>query len=240
MIKAVIFDLDDTLISEEEYIRSGFKVVADKISSDYRKNSDDIYRMLSSEFEVNSKNVFNRSLDRLKLNYDNDYILELINIYRGHKPDIKLYEDAESIINELYKKGIKLGIITDGYAITQRSKLKTLEIYKYFDYIIITDELGRDYWKPNKKSYEMMKEKLGVEYKNMIYVGDNVSKDFITANKLGIYTICICRNEGIYSNLQVYGQYNAKKEIKSLEDIKHILYNVGESINEKNIICDYS
>ena len=220
MIKAVIFDLDDTLISEKEYIRSGFKVVSDKISSDFNLNSKHVYEIIYSEFEVNPKNVFNRTLDKLEIEYETEYIKELINTYRNHIPNIKLYDDAEYIIKDLYNKGIKLGIITDGYAVTQRNKLRVLDIEKYFEHIIITDDLGREYWKPHKKSYEIMKELLNLEYENIVYIGDNKSKDFVTANKLGMQTIYINRKDSIYSRIQIDDQYLAKLEVASLCDLK--------------------
>lgn len=240
MIKAVIFDLDDTLISEKEYIRSGFKVVSDKISSDFNLDAKYIYEIIYSEFEVDSKNVFNRTLDKLEVEYEIEYIKELINTYRNHTPSIKLYDDAKYIIEKLYSKGIKLGIITDGYAVTQRNKLNVLNIEKYFDHIIVTDELGREYWKPHKKSYELMKLKLNLDYEEMIYVGDNISKDFVTANKLGMHTVMINREDGVYYNLKFENEYKAKVEIKNLKDINRVIDTLGEKFNEENIICNYS
>lgn len=240
LIKGVVFDLDDTLISEKEYIKSGFIEVAKKIFKDHKINTEYIYKLLQVEFNISAKNVFNRVLDILNIDYDKEYILELIHTYRSHIPEIKLYEDAKYIIENLYNnKDVKLGIITDGYAITQRNKLKVLDIYKYFELIIVTDELGKEYWKPHKKSYEMMKEALNIEYENMVYVGDNVSKDFVTANKLGIHTILINRSEGVYTDLEVDIEYKAKLEIQNLKEINSIVNKLGEDRNEENTICNY-
>lgn len=223
MIKAVVFDLDDTLISEKEYIRSGFRAVSNKLAIENNMNEDYIYDVMKITFNEDSKNVFNRVLDKLEINYDIEYIKELIDYYRGHIPDIKLYEDAEYIIKTLYKKGIKLGMITDGYKITQRNKLQILNINDYFEHIVVTDELGRDYWKPHKKPYEIIKEKLNLDYKNMVYVGDNVSKDFVTANKLGMNTIVISREEGIYTGIKLEDEYLAKSRVISLIDIEGLI-----------------
>lgn len=219
MIKAVIFDLDDTLISEKEYVRSGFRQVAINISKEYNLDIDKVYELLLDTFEEDSKNVFNRVLDKLNISYEIDDIKKLVEIYRGHKPEIKLYDDAKYILDTLYKKGIKLGIITDGYKITQRKKLEALNIDNYFEYIVVTDELGREFWKPHSRPYEIMKDKLNLDYDEMVYVGDNVYKDFITANKLGMNTILIKRNEGIYSNIKYNEHYMAKFEVNSLLDI---------------------
>jgi putative hydrolase of the HAD superfamily len=222
---AVIFDLDDTLISEKEYIRSGFKVVSSKISQNYNLDSNVVYKKMIDLFKVDTKNVFNRLLDSLNIKYSSEYINNLIDAYRSHIPDIKLYEDADYIIKYLYEKGIKLGIITDGYKITQRNKLKALNIDKYFDCVIVTDELGKEYWKPHRKSYDITKDILGIEYEEMIYVGDNIIKDFITPNKLGINTVLISREEGIYSDIEIEIEeiYKPNHYVTTLRDIKKLI-----------------
>jgi putative hydrolase of the HAD superfamily len=224
-IMAVIFDLDDTLISEKEYIRSGFKVVSSKISQNYNLDSNVVYKKMIDLFKVDTKNVFNRLLDSLNIKYSSEYINNLIDAYRSHIPDIKLYEDADYIIKYLYEKGIKLGIITDGYKITQRNKLKALNIDKYFDCVIVTDELGKEYWKPHRKSYDITKDILGIEYEEMIYVGDNIIKDFITPNKLGINTVLISREEGIYSDIEIEIEeiYKPNHYVTTLRDIKKLI-----------------
>lgn len=223
MIKAVVFDLDDTLISEKEYIRSGFRQVSKKIAKKNNLDKDYVYKIMYDTFNEDSKNVFNRVLDKLNIQYEKEDIKELINYYRGHMPDIKLYDDAKYILDTLKAKGIKLGMITDGYKVTQRNKLEALNIGDYFEHIVVTDELGREFWKPHQKSYEIIKEKLGLEYENMVYVGDNVSKDFVTANKLGMNTIFINRVEGVYSGIQMDDKYLAKLEVTSLLELEKVL-----------------
>ena len=223
MIKAVIFDLDDTLISEKEYVRSGFRQVAINISDEYKLDMNEVYELLLDTFEEDSKNVFNRVLDKLNISYEIKYIKKLIDIYRGHKPDIKLYDDAKYILDTLYKKGIKLGMITDGYKITQRKKLEALNIEDYFECIVVTDELGREFWKPHSKSYEIMKNKLKLDYDEMVYVGDNLSKDFVTANKLGMKTVFINRIEGVYSRIEMDDEYLANSEVSNLKELENLI-----------------
>lgn len=223
MIKAVVFDLDDTLISEKEYILSGFNEVSQHLSKSYNLDREKVYSQLVQLFKENSQNVFNRVLDLHEINYTLDMITELIQVYRQHVPTISLYDDAKVILTELDKSNLKLGIITDGYQLTQRNKLVSLDIERYFDSIIVTDELGREFWKPHAKPYELMKKHLDVQFNEMIYVGDNLSKDFITANKLGMTTIHIKREDGVYSSLQFGQEYHAHHQITSLEQLKGYL-----------------
>ena len=223
MIKAVVFDLDDTLISEKEYVRSGFRQVAQKIATENELKEEYVYELMSEIFNEDSKNVFNRVLDKLNIKYEIEYIKELINYYRGHMPDIQLYDDAKYMIETLHKKGIKLGMITDGYKITQRNKLEVLGISNYFEHIVVTDELGREFWKPHSKPYEIINDKLNLDYENMVYVGDNVSKDFVTANKLGMSTVFINREDGVYSNIEIDDEYIAKLEVDSLLELEKLI-----------------
>jgi len=226
MIKGVIFDLDDTLISEKEYIKSGFKVVCNVISEQHNLNFDNVYQKIFELFDEDSDYVFNRLLDCFNIEYDKEYILKLLKIYRGHSPDISLFSDAEEILNYLAGKNYKLGIITDGYKITQNKKLESLDIDNYFDCIIITDELGKDYWKPHKKPYKLCSKNLGVDYSSLIYVGDNIKKDFITANKLGMHTVQIVREDGVYKDLDnVEEYYKADHVISDLNELQEI-YNL--------------
>ena len=60
MVKAVVFDLDDTLISEKEYIRSGYLHVAGIIEDRFAMDKKQVFDELMSLFNVSPLNVFNR------------------------------------------------------------------------------------------------------------------------------------------------------------------------------------
>lgn len=220
MIKAVVFDLDDTLIAEKDYIKSGFKVVSKKFSDRYKLNEYEVFKNMMMLFEQSTKNVFNRLFENFNIEYSKENILEFIKIYREHMPDIQFFDDVIPTLNELKSKGYKLGIITDGYKETQNKKIEALNCKEIFDEIIITDELGKEFWKPNEKSYKLMVEKLGIEFNEMIYIGDNVTKDFITANKLGIETIHIFRKGGVYDGVKCDESFKAKYKVKNIIQIK--------------------
>ena len=221
MIKAVIFDLDDTLISENEYIKSGFNVVAKYIHQQYGKEQKDIYKELIQLYKNDSKNVFNRWFDKNKIKYKDVEIKEIINIYRCHKPNIKFYNDVIPTIKELKKRKIKIGIITDGYIQTQKAKLEAINAKDLFDEIIITDELGKEFWKPHPKAFELIKKKMGVGFEEMIYIGDNPEKDFYIGSIYPINCIRICRNDSIYKNNNYKNGTKEKYKIENLEEIKN-------------------
>ncbi|WP_282140955.1 HAD-IA family hydrolase [Cytobacillus oceanisediminis] len=194
MVKAVIFDLDDTLISETKYIESGYQHIAKLLSNRYEKDAVETFELLMELFRNSSRNVFNRLLDNQGISYTNNNIIEMVNEYRNHLPNIEFYNDVLPCLEFLKKKKIKVGIITDGYANAQRQKLKSVKAVDHFDEIIVTDELGRDFWKPHPRAFEIMKHKLNVEFNEMVYIGDNPEKDFYIRSVYPIKTIRIMRN----------------------------------------------
>lgn len=212
MIKAVLFDLDDTLISELDYVKSGYKAVAVYLEPIVHLSVDTIFTLLWELFQVDSKMVFNRFFDSLNIKYRKEQILELISIYRNHEPNIQFYDDVLPFLKYLKESNIKTGIISDGFLETQKAKLEAIEANKYFDKIILTEELGREYWKPHPKAFEMMKEAFACEWEEMIFIGDNPEKDFYIKQIFPIKTIRIDREKQVY-RLAVY-----LKDIK--EDVR--------------------
>lgn len=223
MIKAIVFDLDDTLISERDYIKSGFKYVSKIISDRYKLDNNEVYEVMRELFKESPKNVFNRVLDNFNIKYKKEEVLYLVKEYREHKPNIEFYKDVIPTINKLRNNGYKLGIITDGYKETQNKKIDVLNCKTLFDEIIITDELGKEYWKPHERSYKLMSKKLNVDLSEMVYIGDNEAKDFVTANLLGVKTIRIERINGIYKENLLSNRYKAKYKLDCLEDLLYFL-----------------
>lgn len=221
--KAVVFDLDDTLISERQYIQSGFKHISKLLSTRLDKSEFELYNLLTKLFEESSEMVFNRLLDTFQCNYSKDEILELVNEYRTHKPLINFFDDVLPCIKYLKSKGIKTGIITDGYKNSQRQKLTVLKANNYFDKIIVTDELGKHFWKPHPKSFEIMKDYLNIKYKELVYVGDNPNKDFYIGSIYPICTVRIKRDTGIYTHNNYYKGIKEDITISSLNEIIELL-----------------
>lgn len=123
MIKAVIFDLDDTLYQEIDYIKSGFLCVSKVLADKFKLKEDEIYNLILHLFKENPINVFNRLLDDLNIKYNNDYISQLVLTYRRHIPKIAFCDDVLPVLEWLVEKHIILAVVSDGYLITQEKKL---------------------------------------------------------------------------------------------------------------------
>lgn len=220
MYKVVLFDLDDTLYLERDYVYSGYKVVANFIGEKYSLLSDDLYFKMIELSKESYSNVFNRLFNFYDIKIDNNELKKIIGIYKNHFPNIKLCKDSEKAINILLEKGIRLGLITDGDSIQQRNKINALKIEKYFEKIIITDELApnREFWKPNKKAFEITVDFFKEEPRNMLYIGDNLNKDPFGALEVGINFKQIRRKDSIsyYEKSKYYIGENLESLIKSI------------------------
>jgi putative hydrolase of the HAD superfamily len=101
------------------------------------------------------------------------------------------------MLQRLKKQGKKIGIITDGRPEGQRAKIAALQLK--VDECIITDELGGiEYRKPNELAFRLMQERMQVPYEKMVYIGDNIKKDFIAPKRLGMKCIYVRLKDGLY------------------------------------------
>ncbi len=208
-IKGIIFDLDDTLYSEREYVRSGYKAVSDYLGGGYEEK-------LWNFFEE-GKLAIDEFLKELGRESDSE---EILKIYRSHKPTIRLYPGVAEMIDDLKVKGIKVGIITDGRPEGQRNKIKKLHLKELVDDIIITDELGGvQFRKPCDIAFRIMATRWRINPADIVYVGDNPAKDFQAAQQLGIRSMWFKNLDGVYSGKSESNQ----KTITSLNEVLSII-----------------
>lgn len=188
-IDVVIFDLDDTLYLERDYVRSGFEAIAKNYP-----NVNNLSEKLWNAF-LDGKQAIDYALEKEGLLSEK---VNCVSIYRFHKPTIHLLPGVKEMLERL-KSGKKLGIVTDGRVEGQKAKIASLDIENIFDKIIITDELGGiEYRKPNTKVFELMKEYFSSDYKKMCYIGDNLKKDGVAPDMLGMRFIHFNNKEGLY------------------------------------------
>ncbi|SEM88435.1 putative hydrolase of the HAD superfamily [Paenisporosarcina quisquiliarum] len=220
MIKVVVFDMDDTLFLEQEYVLSGFYKIDQFLES---KGIIGFYNKAIDLFNSGVRgNIFNEVLDYFSIPYSIEDINVLVEIYRNHTPNIRLLEEAEWAISQLIPQ-YKLGLITDGYLNAQKNKAEALRLAEYFHNLIFTDQFGREYWKPSEKPYIEMKKFFDVEHQELVYIGDNPSKDFITAKRLGWKTIHIVRENSEYCNLEFPNTHQADYKISSLYELPKLI-----------------
>lgn len=207
-VKGVIFDLDDTLYSEKQYVRSGYKKIAEYLGK------DDAVDKLWGYFE-SGKPAIDEYLTEIG---ELDKKTECLRIYREQMPDIALYDGVAEMIRDLKSKGIKVGIITDGRPEGQRNKIKALGLDSLIEDIIITDELGGiQFRKPCDIAFRIMQNRWRLPYEQIVYVGDNPNKDFQACRQLGMRWKYFRNEDGIYFD-------NSKNDVQKIDMISELSF----------------
>lgn len=174
----IVFDLDDTLYPEADYVASGVRHVCARLHSLY---GTDVYRDINSALETNPKVDWLAFACEL-VGLPNTAKESLLWEYRLHEPAITLSTDVKSILSVL-KEFTSLAVLSDGRSVTQRLKLKALGLSDLPLYI--SQEFGSE--KPDLLRFKRIVRDF--PDRSYIYVGDNPLKDFVAPNHLGWLTI---------------------------------------------------
>lgn len=187
-IRAVVFDLDDTLYPERKYVYSGYGAVARHLQ-DSLGRGEDFQGWLWNRFLAGQyKRAFNDLSDHFDLGLSEEQIGELTSLYREHRPEIQPGAGIEDLLGRLRGR-FRLAILSGGLLPAQQLKLDALQIAQFFDAVIFTEPLGPEARKPSPAGFEAVAARLDVPHAACAYVGDNPAKDFVAPNALGWRTI---------------------------------------------------
>lgn len=229
-LKAIFFDIDDTLFSTSEFARAArLNSVYAMIRAGLKCNVNECIQELkevTEEFGPNYEHHYDRLLLRLpKESYKgiNSAVIVAAGVVAYHQTknnSLKPYDDVVEILRILSATEIILGIITAGLKIKQAEKLVRLDLLKFLNpqAIFITDQIGIG--KPNVKLYKNACDTLGLEPKTCMYVGDNPLTDIDPPNKLGMITV-LNRRSGKY--LTIEGKTRPRFTITDMWDLLKII-----------------
>ena len=190
-VKGVIFDLDDTLYDEKDYVRSGFEAVAEYLGE--ASAADAMWKLFEE-----GKPAFDAYLQAVGRE---DELANCLAVYRKNKPEISLRQGAMKLIHALKANGIRVGLITDGRTEGQNNKIAALGLDALMDDIIITDSLGGvQFRKPNDIAFRIMQNRWRIPFEQLCYIGDNPEKDFQAPKQLGMRSIWYHSENGLYSS----------------------------------------
>jgi len=216
--KIIIFDLDDTLYYEINYLISAYKEIAMNIEVKYFVSN--IFPFMIKTF-YDGKNVFKELNKRYSLDIPvENYLLQ----YRNHFPHICLTQEIKEVLTTLLKtEKIVLGLLTDGREITQKNKIKALKLEQFIkgENIVISETIGSA--KPSLHNYLYFQQKY--DNAEFIYVGDNVNKDFIAPNQLNWITICLLDSgKNIHrQDFSIDSKYLPQYKISNMKELLMIL-----------------
>jgi len=215
-MRAVIFDLDNTLYPEASYVESGFRAVGEFLRDRFGVDMETSMSIMAGIMEKERRGkVFDVLLGRLHMEEVDPWLL--IWLYRAHEPRIELFPEALAALEAARVAGCKVGVLTDGLSSVQCRKLQALGLAGHVDVAMMTGELGLDCEKPSTKGFELLLAALDVDPHEAAYIGDDPGKDFIAPNTLGMSSIMVRRPlRWPFGGEAPDSQYEAKHSVEDL------------------------
>jgi putative hydrolase of the HAD superfamily len=210
-IKLLIFDLDDTLYPEYQFVFSGYNAVASSIKEFF--GIEDFDRDLKQKFiEGHRGDLFSKALSDYGIIINEFFIKNfIVSRYRNHQPQINLYDDFVS--NLPFFSTYRLALITDGVSVVQRNKINALDINKLFDLIVVSSEIEEDCCKPSNLPYDKVLDYFSLKPDESVYIADNSKKDFIYPAKVKMHSIHLLNKKEnemlVYENEKPFPQIDA-------------------------------
>ena len=215
----MVFDLDDTLYKEQDYLLSAYREIAGRIGGKETGRQgvqgDKIFDQML-RWRQEGENVFQCLIDTYGLDMTVD---DLLAVYRFHVPAIRLDEETKHLLDSLHWAAV-IGLITDGRSLTQRHKIEALGLSAYMDEedILISEETGHE--KPSEVPYRhFMARYPACTY---YYIGDNPAKDFVAPERLGWTSICLL-DDGRNIHPQELAGVNGIWKVESISEIENII-----------------
>jgi N-acylneuraminate-9-phosphatase len=238
-IKAIFFDLDETLIPESECMRVATRRASERLAGQHPEIEpaylEAAYLKASREFWSESNNVpkasesglsdgnlirievWNSALSLCGIR-DRDIAIEVAGYYtKERKNSYRLFPEVEDVLKILIQT-FTLGIITNG-ANAQREKIENTSLRKYIDLIMISGEAGVG--KPGPEIFAKALSSVGARPEEAVHVGDSLNLDIIGAQKAGIYAVWLNRNNSVNQPRLI----NPDCEIANLTELLPILRN---------------
>jgi putative hydrolase of the HAD superfamily len=197
MSTVLVFDLDDTLYDEQTFVESGFRAVARFGATEFGWDPESSFNFMVETLQKEGRGfVFNRWLEAFG-RPRKVLVKRCVNQYRKHSPELQIFKETQLLLPRV--QGFSRYIVTDGNKWVQRRKVQALDLAPHFRGIYITHQYGVKHAKPSSYCFDLIRKRELCDWKNILYVGDNPTKDFFGLNKLGAKTVRVLtgRHRGV-------------------------------------------
>jgi UDP-N-acetylglucosamine 2-epimerase (non-hydrolysing) len=194
-IEAVLFDLDDTLYSQQEWLDGAWRAIAEVMGSLWEIDREDLYAALCKIADEGSAQgaIIDRALAAVGAR--NVPISWRVATFRAFKPGtLDPYPGVREALEDLRQR-VPIGLVTDGDPELQESKLRALGLHDAFDVVVFSDMLGPLERKPSPEPFRRALAALEVDPGHAVYVGDNPVKDVTGALTAGLLPVRVTTGE---------------------------------------------
>jgi len=221
MIKAVIFDLDNTLVdfmkmkrlSIEEAIRAMVDSGLQISIQESNKIIDEIYKEQGIEYQK----VFDVFLQRVLKKVDYKILSAGIVAYRRAREAALIpYPHVYPTLHQLMKMGMKMGIVSDAPTKEAWLRLAYLNFHHIFDAVVTFEDTGVR--KPNSAPFLMILEKLKVSPDQALMLGDWAERDILGASLVGMKTAFAKYGDTFHTEV-----HNANYELNDISELIKII-----------------
>ncbi|HEX8802653.1 MAG TPA: HAD family hydrolase [Acidimicrobiales bacterium] len=216
--RVVVFDIDDTLYLEREYVRSGFRAVG--AWARRTLGVPDLGERAWEAFEAGVRGtIFDAALAGAGVEATPELLARMVSCYRDHEPAITLLDDARTALDglEVDTGHTAVAVITDGPRASQSAKARSLGLATWSQHVILTETLGDGFGKPHPHAFELVQQRLGVDPERCTYIADNPAKDFVAPHRLGWRTIRVRRPRGLHHGVD--GGDDIDHEVSDMTDL---------------------
>jgi putative hydrolase of the HAD superfamily len=192
MIKAIIFDFDNTLMDFMRMKRAAVEAAVDAMIDaglTYKKEAmvEKIYSVYTAE-GIEDQQIFDKVLlqEFGKIDYK-IMAAGIIGYRRAKEGTLALYPHVQITLMGLARLGLKMAVVSDAPRVPVWLRICGLGLQHYFDTVITSDDSGVK--KPHAKPFLMALERLGVKPSEAIMIGDWAERDMVGAKKVGLKTV---------------------------------------------------
>jgi HAD superfamily hydrolase (TIGR01549 family) len=227
MTKAVFFDLDDTLydhsgtvdttlVNLKERLPSISKYADDEITEVYHDLLEKYHRLFIDgvlPFDEVHRQRWGAMLDHWQIR---DVDAEELRIFwrQHYLANQQLVVGAAELLTALRAKGLMIGIVTNNSVDEQVGKIRSLNVERLIDHLVISEEVG--FGKPDERIYSVALARAGLKAEEAVMVGDHWENDIVAASRAGI--------RGVWFNRKRLQMPDAvASEIYSLEPVDEVI-----------------